>query len=254
MRITPLAPRFRSLAGSKHLQDQLERKRPNRRRLSAAGQWGCKPAPAPRFVEVRNVRGDERRRWRCGWCCRGSIQLQRPGIILRPWVNNLRAAAVAPAMAIGLWDCGRIQRTPKTYRSWCPPLSSLRGRYRRCHCLRRQWQASRGKPFKSKPSTRTHQPAVDTGLKISGSERAALRPPVFCGGPMLIAKREIESAWQRIVAYLAPTPLIRAQHFSRGTRHQRIVQAGVLQPTHSFKVRGASAHSRNSPRSRRSAA
>jgi hypothetical protein len=27
-------------------------------------------------------------------------------IILRPWLNNLRATAVATGDAIGLWDCG----------------------------------------------------------------------------------------------------------------------------------------------------
>jgi hypothetical protein len=27
-------------------------------------------------------------------------------IVLRPWVNSLRAAAIVPGDAIGVWDCG----------------------------------------------------------------------------------------------------------------------------------------------------
>ena len=56
---------------------------------------------------------------------------------------------------------------------------------------------------------------------------------------MLIAKREIESAGQRIRAHLAPTPLIRAQHFSRELGTNVLFKLEMLQPTHSFKVRGA---------------
>jgi len=56
---------------------------------------------------------------------------------------------------------------------------------------------------------------------------------------MLIAKREIETAAKRIRAHLAPTPLIRAQHFSRELGANVFLKLEVLQPTHSFKVRGA---------------
>jgi threonine dehydratase len=56
---------------------------------------------------------------------------------------------------------------------------------------------------------------------------------------MLIAKREIESAGQRVRAHLAPTPLIRAQHFSRELGANVFFKLEMLQPTHSFKVRGA---------------
>ena len=56
---------------------------------------------------------------------------------------------------------------------------------------------------------------------------------------MLIAKRELESAGQRIRAHLAPTPLIRAQHFSRELGTNVLFKLEMLQPTHSFKVRGA---------------
>jgi threonine dehydratase len=56
---------------------------------------------------------------------------------------------------------------------------------------------------------------------------------------MLIAKREFETAVQRIRAHLAPTPLIRAQHFSRELGTNVFFKLEMLQPTHSFKVRGA---------------
>ncbi len=56
---------------------------------------------------------------------------------------------------------------------------------------------------------------------------------------MLIAKREIDSAAQRIRTHLAPTPLIRAQHFSRELGANVFFKLEILQPTHSFKVRGA---------------
>jgi threonine dehydratase len=56
---------------------------------------------------------------------------------------------------------------------------------------------------------------------------------------MLIARREIETAGQRVRAHLAPTPLIRAQHFSRELGANVFFKLEMLQPTHSFKVRGA---------------
>ncbi|HKQ23653.1 MAG TPA: threonine/serine dehydratase [Burkholderiales bacterium] len=56
---------------------------------------------------------------------------------------------------------------------------------------------------------------------------------------MLIAKREFETAVQRIRTHLAPTPLVRAQHFSRELGTNVFFKLEMLQPTHSFKVRGA---------------
>ena len=56
---------------------------------------------------------------------------------------------------------------------------------------------------------------------------------------MVIAKREIESAAQRIRPHLPPTPLVRAQHFSRELGGNIFFKLEMLQPTHSFKVRGA---------------
>ena len=56
---------------------------------------------------------------------------------------------------------------------------------------------------------------------------------------MLIAKREIEVATARIRAHLAVTPLLRADHFSRKLSANVYFKLETLQPTHSFKVRGA---------------
>jgi threonine dehydratase len=56
---------------------------------------------------------------------------------------------------------------------------------------------------------------------------------------MLIPKPEIESATARIRPYLACTPLVRADHFSRGLGVNLFFKLETLQPTHSFKVRGA---------------
>jgi len=75
--------------------------------LPAAGQWGCESragAPAvSKYVTSVATSGE------------GAVRVVLQGInaaadgqaiILRPWVNNLRAAAVATGDAIGLWDCG----------------------------------------------------------------------------------------------------------------------------------------------------
>ena len=75
--------------------------------LPAAGQWGCETrAGAPALSKyVRSV----------ATSAEGAVRVVLQGInpasngqaiILRPWVNNLRAAAVATGDAIGLWDCG----------------------------------------------------------------------------------------------------------------------------------------------------
>ena len=75
--------------------------------LPAAGQWGCETrAGAPALSKyVTSVETS----------AEGAVRVVMQGInstangqaiILRPWVNNLRAAAVATGDAIGLWDCG----------------------------------------------------------------------------------------------------------------------------------------------------
>jgi threonine dehydratase len=56
---------------------------------------------------------------------------------------------------------------------------------------------------------------------------------------MLISKREIEAAASRIRGHLAVTPLVRAEHFSRRLGANVFFKLETLQPTHSFKVRGA---------------
>ena len=56
---------------------------------------------------------------------------------------------------------------------------------------------------------------------------------------MLIPRLEIEAAAARIRAYLAVTPLVRADHFSRRLGANVFFKLETLQPTHSFKVRGA---------------
>lgn len=65
---------------------------------------------------------------------------------------------------------------------------------------------------------------------------------------MTIAKQEIEDAAGRIRSYLAPTPTLRSEAFSRKLGAEVWFKLDVLQPTHSFKVRGAfSALTRLSP-------
>ena len=56
---------------------------------------------------------------------------------------------------------------------------------------------------------------------------------------MLISRLEIEAAVSRIRAHLAVTPLIRTDHFSRKLGANVFFKLETLQPTHSFKVRGA---------------
>jgi threonine dehydratase len=56
---------------------------------------------------------------------------------------------------------------------------------------------------------------------------------------MLIPKQDIETAAARIRAHLAVTPLVRADHFSRKLGANVFFKLETLQPTHSFKVRGA---------------
>jgi threonine dehydratase len=56
---------------------------------------------------------------------------------------------------------------------------------------------------------------------------------------MLIPRHEIEAAASRIRSHLAITPLIRSDHFSRRLDANVFFKLETLQPTHSFKVRGA---------------
>lgn len=56
---------------------------------------------------------------------------------------------------------------------------------------------------------------------------------------MLIPRLEIEAATSRIRAHLPVTPLVRADHFSRKLGANVFFKLETLQPTHSFKVRGA---------------
>jgi threonine dehydratase len=56
---------------------------------------------------------------------------------------------------------------------------------------------------------------------------------------MLIDRQDIEDAFQTIRHWLAPTPLIRSRHLSRKLGANIFFKLETLQPTHSFKVRGA---------------
>ena len=56
---------------------------------------------------------------------------------------------------------------------------------------------------------------------------------------MLIPVHEIEAAASRIRTHLANTPLVRADHFSRKLGANVFFKLETMQPTHSFKVRGA---------------
>lgn len=56
---------------------------------------------------------------------------------------------------------------------------------------------------------------------------------------MLIPRLEIEAAAARIRTHLAVTPLVRSDHFSRKLGANVFFKLETLQPTHSFKVRGA---------------
>lgn len=56
---------------------------------------------------------------------------------------------------------------------------------------------------------------------------------------VLIDQLSIEDAARRIRPWLAPTPLIRSQHLSTKLGANVYLKLETLQPTHSFKVRGA---------------
>lgn len=56
---------------------------------------------------------------------------------------------------------------------------------------------------------------------------------------MSIPEPEILAALARVRPHLAPTPLIRSEEFSRKLDAEVYFKLDVLQPTHSFKVRGA---------------
>jgi type IV pilus assembly protein PilA len=75
--------------------------------LPAAGQWGCetRAGDPPMSKYVTSIESSDE----------GAVRLVLQGInpsangqaiILRPWANSLRAAAVLPGDAIGVWDCG----------------------------------------------------------------------------------------------------------------------------------------------------
>lgn len=56
---------------------------------------------------------------------------------------------------------------------------------------------------------------------------------------MLISAAELQDAQKRIAEYLTPTPLIFSRHFSQITGCKVFLKLEILQPTYSFKVRGA---------------
>jgi threonine dehydratase len=56
---------------------------------------------------------------------------------------------------------------------------------------------------------------------------------------MLISKEDIQAAEDRIRPHLPVTPLLRSSHFSRKFGANVFFKLETLQPTHSFKVRGA---------------
>ena len=75
--------------------------------LPGPGEWGCEsragdPATSKYVTSIASS-------------AEGAVRVVLQGIgptangqaiILRPWVNTLRAAAVGPGDAIGVWDCG----------------------------------------------------------------------------------------------------------------------------------------------------
>lgn len=75
--------------------------------LPGPGEWGCEsragdPATSKYVTSIESS-------------AEGAVRVVLQGIgptangqaiILRPWVNTLRAAAVGPGDAIGVWDCG----------------------------------------------------------------------------------------------------------------------------------------------------
>jgi type IV pilus assembly protein PilA len=75
--------------------------------LPAAGQWGCETRAGDPALSLYVTSIETN--------AEGAIRVVLQGInatangqaiILRPWVNILRAAAVVPGDAIGVWDCG----------------------------------------------------------------------------------------------------------------------------------------------------
>lgn len=56
---------------------------------------------------------------------------------------------------------------------------------------------------------------------------------------MLVPLDEIRAARERITPYLSPTPLQRAESYSRRLGAEVLLKLELFQPTHSFKVRGA---------------
>jgi threonine dehydratase len=56
---------------------------------------------------------------------------------------------------------------------------------------------------------------------------------------MIISRAEIQEAENRISTFLAPTPLVRSSFYSNQTGAEIFLKLETLQPTHSFKVRGA---------------
>ncbi len=75
--------------------------------LPAAGQWGCESRVGnpPQSKYVVSVESSDEGAVRAIF---QGINATANGqaIILRPWVNLLRAAPVATGDAIGVWDCG----------------------------------------------------------------------------------------------------------------------------------------------------
>jgi type IV pilus assembly protein PilA len=75
--------------------------------LPTAGQWGCEsragdPALSKYVTSIASSNEG---------AVRVILQGINPtangqGIVLRPWVNDTRAAAIGPGDAIGVWDCG----------------------------------------------------------------------------------------------------------------------------------------------------
>ncbi len=75
--------------------------------LPAAGQWGCetRAGDPPMSKYATSIASSDEGAVRV--VLRGiGPTANGQGIILRPWANNLRAAAVVPGDAIGVWDCG----------------------------------------------------------------------------------------------------------------------------------------------------
>jgi type IV pilus assembly protein PilA len=75
--------------------------------LPAAGQWGCEtragdPALSKYVTSIETSAEGAVRAVLQGI----SPSANGQAIILRPWANNLRAAAVIAGDAIGVWDCG----------------------------------------------------------------------------------------------------------------------------------------------------